>query len=846
MNTGERRVTRLLTYVQAGDIKSVLDVALEANSASQGFRGAVWGEVLDALRGLSPDVRMRIALDCPALFSRVRDDASASHAVLVLLATICPGLPDDQLVQERRAALDALGKQAFHHHLISSDVLAEAELAAGRELTPPAVAAFRRSAAALHPEDAMVALAKRLTEPVLNVGEPWAERVLAELPELGDGWRMLVEHALTATAAKPSARWEKTGRALLEALRGDSEPADNGRLPGDTAPDRTGDDPARPVRGRLMSWLALVGRPRTIPLDQADANGVFDPYNATAMRGLVWLLSFLPPHPDAARALGALTETSLRKVPGIGPRSPKVANACVVALSRMDSEAALAELARLTMRITHRGTQKLLDTTLETRARALGLGKEEIQELAVPSYGLTEVGEAIVRLGEATAVLRIREGRAAVNWYSAAGTAVKGAPAAARREYPEKVKELKAAVNDINKMLTAQTERLDQQFLARRSWPYAVWRERYLEHPLVGTLARRLLWVVDGQTCGFADGALRTVDDAEPETPAGDAPVELWHPVGRHAADVMAWRDWLERHGITQPFKQAHREVYVLTDAERRTGTYSNRFAAHILRQHQFHALAAVRGWVDQLRLAVNDWVPPTTRELPQWGLRAEFWVTGDGTDWGVDTTESGTYLRLRTDQVRFYPADAPQNVAEPFGGGYSMSVDGVQRPTDPLPLSEIPALVLSEVLRDVDLFVGVASVGNDPTWQDGGPGGRFLGYWASYSFGELDASAETRRDLLTRLLPRLAIGGQCTIEGRFLQVKGTRHTYRIHLRSGNVMISPEDRYLCIVPSPSDGLTGLDPYLPFDGDRTLSLILSKAMLLVRDDKITDPTILSQL
>ncbi|HEX5052867.1 MAG TPA: hypothetical protein VFZ65_13915 [Planctomycetota bacterium] len=34
--------------------------------------------------------------------------------------------------------------------------------------------------------------------------------------------------------------------------------------------------------------------------------------------------------------------------------------------------------------------------------------------------------------------------------------------------------------------------------------------------------------------------------------------------------------------------------------------------------------------------------------------------------------------------------------------------------------------------------------------------------------------------------------------------------------------------------------------LPFEGDRTLSLILSKALLLAADDKITDPTILRQI
>ena len=35
-------------------------------------------------------------------------------------------------------------------------------------------------------------------------------------------------------------------------------------------------------------------------------------------------------------------------------------------------------------------------------------------------------------------------------------------------------------------------------------------------------------------------------------------------------------------------------------------------------------------------------------------------------------------------------------------------------------------------------------------------------------------------------------------------------------------------------------------FLPFEGDGTLSVILSKAFLLADDTKITDPTIISQL
>ena len=41
-------------------------------------------------------------------------------------------------------------------------------------------------------------------------------------------------------------------------------------------------------------------------------------------------------------------------------------------------------------------------------------------------------------------------------------------------------------------MLPAQSERLDSLFLLQKQWSAAVWRERYLNHPLVGTLARRV------------------------------------------------------------------------------------------------------------------------------------------------------------------------------------------------------------------------------------------------------------------------------------------------------------------------------------------------------------------
>ncbi|WP_031067973.1 DUF4132 domain-containing protein [Streptomyces sp. NRRL WC-3742] len=828
-----REVTELLRPF-AGRADELAAALLRAAAANEGvLYDSRWNQVFHDLRALRPDGRTALADALVARYHAADEGTVVRAQVPPLLGEFAPELFRDRLPEEHREALAGLGRETTVGYRDRDRLLAGAELEAGRPLAPEIVAAFRRSALSPYWGKPLVEFAAALTEPVLNVGEVWAEQAVRDTRDDPD-MQALLRHTVTATAAKPSRPWEKRAESLILPLGADR------------------------VRTAVLPWLALAGR-RTFALDGQlagpDGQSAYDPYNANALRGLAWVLALLPAHPDSAhpdsaradtaRALGALVETSLRKIPGLGPRNPKVANAAVGALSRIDGEAALAELARLGTRVTYKGTLKLVDAALQARAEALGLSREEIEELAVPAYGLTEVGRAELLLGEVTAGLEVRGTRVALGWRNAAGKEVKSVPAVVKRDHAEELKELKTAVKDIDGMLSAQSERLDRQFLANRTWPYATWRERYLDHPLVGTLARRLLWTVDGTTAGFADGELRTLADDLVQPVREGSEVRLWHPVDHEPAEIVAWRDWLERHAITQPFKQAHREVYLLTDAERATGTYSNRFAAHVLRQHQFNSLASARGWRNKLRLMVDDSAPPATRALPQWGLRAEYWIHGEGEEYGDDTTESGSYLRLTTDQIRFYPIDAPQNEADCYGSEYRMWPRDGAEPVEPVPIAEVPPLVLSEVLRDVDLFVGVASVGNDPTWYDGGPEGRYRAYWDSYGFGELGQGAETRRALLERLVPRLAIADRCTLEGRFLHVKGERHTYKIHLGSGNILMTPNDQYLCIVPKPA-AATPQTGYLPFEGDRMLAVILSKAMLLAEDTRITDPTILSQL
>ncbi|MBS0188331.1 MAG: DUF4132 domain-containing protein [Planctomycetes bacterium] len=708
----------------------------------------------------------------------------------------------------------------------------------------------------LPPIDAQLGIGVDLSFPL---GEPWtlsaAKYLRALKTEHAAAWQSILRSSLSAKSATPSNKFLKSSDEAIHAI-------------GQTLAIR-----------QILEWITLFATPRKC-LPGGDIEGQDSsiplPGAASVMRGLVWILG-RKADGRSARSLGELALRCYGKVASRGPRCILVGNAAIWALSQIPGPDALGQLAMLRVKVKFIPAQKAIEKALNATAAREGLPRAEIEELGVPTYGLTEVGLRREELGDTVVELTATGGDVSLRFFkkavaaedalgarkkngkqrrresaadgvAAKGKEIKSVPASVKKNFAEDLKELKAAAKDLASMLSAQRDRIDSMFLDSRSWPLPAWRERYLDHPVVGVIARRVIWTVTSRGTGksvlYHNGHL--VDHrGHPHEPASDGEVRLWHPVEAPQEEVLSWRRFVEENRIRQPFKQAHREVYLLTDAERRTNTYSNRFAAHIVRQHQFHALCGQRNWRNRLRLFVDGEFPPPTKHLPQYGMRAEFWVQ----EAGEETLDSGAFVYLATDQVRFYRADAAQITSNPQGGGFSMT--SATPDQEPIALEQVPPLVLSEVLRDCDLFVGVSSVGNNPAWNDGGPG-EFRDYWQTYSFGDLSATAQTRRDLLSRLVPRLKIADRCSLSDRFLIVRGNIRTYKIHLGSGNILMEPNDQYLCIVPSSSGSVGGTKAagapgvFLPFEGDRTLSIILSKAFLLAADDAITDTTITRQI
>jgi hypothetical protein len=706
----------------------------------------------------------------------------------------------------------------------------------------------------------------------------WSEPAIPNLRSLasidiGPGQR-LIDLLLSLRTAKPSAKWERSarqvasgphGRAVKRALihwlgtliiPGDS----NTRVRPWSDVDQyrhfcrhvaedvqiAGSAEAAAVisffdgHGPVRIWPGLW---RCAEPDVPDP-GMMSETVGVLVRGAAWMLANWRDKEAVASLQKTAATTLLRVSSGHGTvtyRSLLAANACILALGEIASPDAVQALGHIKLRARDARLSKQIAKAMEAAAERAGMTVEDLEELSAPDFGLDEVGVKSLRLGDFTARLLVRSTtHAGVELARADGTAVKTVPAAIKSDPKSRaaLKQLKDLAKEAAQALPVHRQRIENLYFTKRSWQLALWRERFLDHPLVGTIARRLIWAVTAP-----DGAARSFlwhegnpVDAEGHPVAGlrdDFVVRLWHPLEAAAGEVAAWRALLMHDKVVQPFKQAHRELYPLTDAERASGLYSNRFAGHILRQHQSVALARLRGWRATLRISAD--IPndhPTHVRLPDYGLAAELWTEAAG---GVDAelTDVGAYVFISTDRVRFRRLSAEAGGRDALG--------------DPLPLEAVPPRVFSEVMRDVDLFIGVASIGNDPFWIDRGveaehPTQWGADYWRRHSEAALGVSGENRKQLLAEVIPSLAIAERCTLLDRYLVVRGRLRTYRIHLGSGNVLMD-NDRYLCILPRWPSDVT--DAFLPFEGDRMLSIILSKAVMLAADDQVRDRGILSQ-
>jgi hypothetical protein len=592
---------------------------------------------------------------------------------------------------------------------------------------------------------------------------------------------------------------------------------------------------AERVTGLLSKPAALIGALLDAALDAADTEPqptytvtryVTDG-NEAFLGGVVAVAGVLR---DSA-LLPQLRRLAIKTVTVIGgqfgnPRSLRLANSSAQAMADIGGASSITELLALERSVRHGTLLRQIRKAIDALASAQGLTRDQLLERAVETHDLDAAGKRRTPLSRGSAEVAVDGRTATLLYVDEQQTPRKAVPADVKQADAEALAAVRNELKAIRKTIAGERVRLDGVMATDRRWPLNDWRSWYLDHPITGRMTRTLVWVFSTPEGPDVIGipldaaSVVTSSGAQAEIPAG-AEVRLWHPIHATTDDIRAWRRYLLDQQVVQPFKQAFRELYVLTPAEEQTGLYSNRFAGHAFGQVQARALMKGRGWAPVAVAWWDDGIDNgvARRTFDAAGIRAEFYFDPIH---DLEPAATDLYPFCTSDQVRFVDV----------------------RTDDSIALAEVPPLVLTEALRDVDLFVGVTSIGADPEWLDRGTERRFDTYWNAFGFGELSAAGEIRREVLEQLVPRLAIADRCSFEDRYLSVRGDLRTYRIHLGSGNILMSPNDQYLCIVAARDSKAQKL--FLPFDDDPVLSLVLSKAFLLANDTAIKDPTITAQI
>ena len=576
---------------------------------------------------------------------------------------------------------------------------------------------------------------------------------------------------------------------------------------------------------QIQAWLSLIASmPRTA--HERYGTTFLTDFDERIVVILLWSCT-LTSNQSLVRSISDLTNRCFKKVPEYGFESQKLGNRGLWVLANMPDKSGLLYLLILKYKLNQPQTQKVIDKLLQQLAEASGLTVDQVLNDFIPDFGLQN-GVLVKNVGNFEVVLRIeRPTKVSISYQDEQKKTLKTLPKSIRGEHKEELNEFKAMQKDIQKMLSAQKIRLDSLYLSSRSLDYQTWKEKFFLHGLIGTLVKNLIWTfeiegVQTQAIYLDDQMVDTghtpVVDLEKATQ-----VTLWHPMD-NPESLALWQDFVVQHEIEQPFKQAFREIYEQSPDELSTSMYSSRFAAHILKQHQMSALAKGRSWKYSLLGAYDDGRDDEflKLELPAYNIIASIQVYPPDSQEVDDWTDSGIFKHVHTDKIRFSI------------GNRDISLD------------QVPKLVFSEIMRDIDLFVSVTSIGNDPEWFDA-RNTNTRNYWSSFNYDHLDQVSPlttSRFAMLERLLPKLTIGQKCCLEPTFLVVEGVRSQYKIHLGSTGIYIMPQNQYLCIVENLNKSSEQV--FLPFENDSALSFIISKAILLAFDDKILDCSILKQM
>ena len=246
-------------------------------------------------------------------------------------------------------------------------------------------------------------------------------------------------------------------------------------------------------------------------------------------------------------------------------------------LAAIGSDLALMNLHGIAQKAKFKGLQERANDKIQAIADARGLTPEELADRLVPDLDLDDDGTLALDYGPRRFTVGFDEQlRPFVR--DQTGARLKDLPKPSKSDddtlagaASERWKHLK---KDVKSIASNQVQRLEQAMCSGRTFAAPVFRQFFVEHPLLRHLVRRLLWGVraaDGSVTGFRVAEDLTYADRDDATMtiADDAVICLPHVLQLTPEDQAGFGQVFADYEILQPFAQLGRETATMTPEER-------------------------------------------------------------------------------------------------------------------------------------------------------------------------------------------------------------------------------------------------------------------------------------
>ncbi len=272
------------------------------------------------------------------------------------------------------------------------------------------------------------------------------------------------------------------------------------------------------------------------------------------------------------------------------------------ALAWNGSPLALALLMKQALSSPWPDRNEAIDAHLDEIARRRGLARWELEDetFAALAFDGTEVD---LDYGARSFGLRVDD-HLVPYVVAADGARLDGLPKPTRKDDPSKsaaakatLRDLTLDLDDIRVTLFAYFERA---MATGRSWEVARFRRIVVGHPLLGRVARSLVFELDvGDGSRFVriaeDGTFADARDVA-VTASDRSSIGVAHPLHLSADERAAFRQVFDDYAIFPPFAQLARETYALRADEREAKSLT-RFQGRVVATARVGDLLGARGW---------------------------------------------------------------------------------------------------------------------------------------------------------------------------------------------------------------------------------------------------------